>query len=121
MKNGVIPQNPLNTYVNSYVTISNLADQGDEMSRKLYEYHNKTIEKYIFECAEKLNSENIDIFEEFIYYTEKINILIYWMGRIFTYLDRFFVPAKYKTTLSETAMNLYRSIFFENCKKKFSV
>ena len=40
------------------------------------------------------------------------------MQRIFSYLDRFYTKAKAKVSLSKSAMNLYKSIFYEEFKNK---
>ena len=40
------------------------------------------------------------------------------MQRIFSYLDRFYTIAKVKVSLSKSAMNLYKSIFYEEFKNK---
>ena len=103
--------------MNSYTIVQKLADQGDDKCIQLIYYYSKTIENYILECSKKLSSENNNFIEEFFHYTEKINILIYWMHKIFQYLDRYYTKYYRRATLSELARHLYKSIFFEKFKK----
>ena len=60
---------------------------------------------FSFEIESKIN-----VIDSFIKYTEKINILIYWMTRIFTYMERI---KKYYNKLSSYALNLYKIHFFD--------
>ena len=103
--------------MNSYTIVQKLADQGDDKCIQLIYYYSKTIENYILECSKKLSSENNNFIEEFFHYTEKINILIYWMHKIFQYLDCYYTKKSKKATLSELAIYLYKSLFFEQFKK----
>ena len=103
--------------MNSYTIVQKLADQGDDKCIQLIYYYSKTIENYILECSKKLSSENNNFVEEFFHYTEKINTLIYWMYKIFQYLDRYYTKDYRRATLSELAMYLYKSLFFEKFKK----
>ena len=52
----------------------------------------------------------------FIKQTENINIFLYWMNRLFTYLDRYHNVTKKKGTLSYNEMNLYKEICFNPLK-----
>ena len=101
----------------SYTIVQTLADQGASKYKQLIDYYCKTIENYILECSKKLFSENNNFVEEFFHYTEKINTLIYWMYKIFQYLDRYYTKDDRRATLSELAMYLYKSLFFEKFKK----
>ena len=119
LKNGVFPNHRPNSYMNAYTAVLVCIDSGDEQSQKLLDYHNNTIETYIKECYDEVNKEtNINLIDAFIYQTDHITILIYWMNRIFCYLDRFYTKAKVKSTLAKCALNLYKNKFFENLKEK---
>ena len=120
LKNGVFPNHRPNSYMNAYTAVLVCIDSGnDETSQKLLDYHNNTIETYIKECYDEVNKEtNINLIDAFIYQTDHITILIYWMNRIFCYLDRFYTKAKVKSTLAKCALNLYKNKFFENLKEK---
>ena len=43
------------------------------------------------------------------------------MWKLFTYLDRFYTKARVGITLSESAMNLYKSIFYEDIKNNIFI
>ena len=120
LNNGSSLRNCKGSLINCYTIVQVLSDQGDYYSKQLLDYCLKTIEKYILECSKILSLENNNFIEEFFHYTEKINTLIYWMYKIFRYLERFYIKAKMgeKTSLSTLSMNLYKSLFFEKFKKK---
>ena len=103
-------------YMDCYEEIQLAADLGEIESGKLFNFHNETIEKYIIECKNKLLEESkTNLIDGFLKYTNKINFFIFWMNRIFCYLDRFYNKIK-ETSLSKKAMDLYKSIFYEEFK-----
>jgi len=103
----------------SYSEIQKISDHGDYQSETLFEYYKQIIENYIIDCTKKLSSENnVNLIDAFLFHTKNINFLIYWMYKIFRYLDRFYVYTKTGTTLSGNAMNLYKSIFYEKFKNQ---
>ena len=53
--------------------------------------------------------------------TENINCLIYWMNRIFTYLDKYYTKDKDKQTLSQNAMKLYKVNFFDKIQNNIFI
>ena len=113
VKNGTFPNNSPNSYMNAYTIVQNMADLGDSQCEQLFNYHNQIIQNFIEGCHKKVSKlSNIQLIDCFIKETENINFLIYWMNRIFTYLDRFFTRAKQKNSLSKNALNLYRDYFF---------
>ena len=113
VKNGTFPNNSPNSYMNAYTIVQNMADLGDSQCEQLFNYHNQIIQNFIEGCLKKVSKlSNIQLIDSFIKETENINFLIYWMNRIFTYLDRFFTRAKQKNSLSKNALNLYRDYFF---------
>ena len=119
LKNGVFSNNTSGNFNNAYSIVYSLSDKGDNECKKLFLYHNQTIYKYILECKKKLISEsNINLIDNFLVYIKKINFLIYWMNRIFTYLDRFYTKSMIvKKSLSQAAMDIYKSNFFDEIKK----
>ena len=103
----------------SYSEIQKISDYGDYQSETLFKYYKQIIENYIIDCTKKLSSENnVNLIDAFLFHTKNINFLIYWMYKIFRYLDRFYVYTKTGTTLSGNAMNLYKSIFYEKFKNQ---
>ena len=103
----------------SYSEIQKISDHGDYQSETLFEYYKQIIENYIIDCTKKLSlANNNNLIDAFLFHTKNINFLIYWMYKIFRYLDRFYVYTKTGTTLSGNAMNLYKSIFYEKFKNQ---
>ena len=114
VRNGTFPNNSPNSYMNAYTIVQNMADLGDSESENLFNYHNSIIQGYIEDCHKIISRESTaQYIDTFIKLTENINFLIYWMNRIFTYLDRFYTKAKSKNTLSQNAISLYRTYFFD--------
>ena len=114
LKNGTFPNNNPNSYMSAYTIVQGLADLGDPESEGLFNYHNSKIQGYIQDCYKILSKvSTTQLIDTFIKLTENINILIYWMNRIFTYLDRFYTKAKSKQTLSFNAIKLYKEHFFD--------
>ena len=118
LKIGDFPVIQPNIFLKAVFIVELFADKGND--NKLYDYHNKTIENYVIECTKKLSSGNINL-DEYFFYTKNINFLIYWMNRIFGYLDRWYTKVKVKVSLSEGAMKIYKSILFEKLKSKIFI
>ena len=122
LKTGINPNVTPNKQMYAYTTVQFIADGGDEDCAKLVAFHNKTIENYLLDCKNDLENEGDENFiENFIIYTEKINYLIFFMVRIFIYLDRFYTKAIIKISLAQGAMNLYKSIFYDYFKNNIFI
>ena len=117
LRNGVFPNNKPNSYMNAYTAVHGFSDEGDKQCHQLLEYHNGTIKSYIQDCSTELSKESSNnLIDSFITHTDHISFLIYWLNRIFCYLDRFYTKAKCKKTLAKSALDLYTSEFFDNFK-----
>ena len=112
--------NDAKLYQNAYTRVQLVADYGDRQCGEMVEYYIQLIENYIIDCKNKLIEENksnqSNLIERFLLYTTKINFLIYWMVRVFCYLDRFYTKAECKKSLSQFAMELYESNFYDEFK-----
>ena len=118
LKNGTFPKNSPNSYMNAYTIVQNMADLGDNECENLFNYHNSIISRFIDDSNKSVNKEsNVNLIDSVIKHTRNINFLIYWMNRIFTYLDRFYTRAKNKQSLSKNALDLYRDNFFVPLQK----
>ena len=103
------------TYFKYYSIIQDFSDMGKDS--ELFLYHNEVIKDYLKKCFQLLSSQpEIALIDLFIKQTENINFLIYWMNRLFTYLDRFYMKEKNKGTLSKNEMNLYKENYFNPLK-----
>ena len=115
VRKGTFPNNSPNSYMNAYTLVNTMSDLGEEESESLFDYHNSIIQGYIQDCFKIVSKEsNTSLIDSVIKYTENINVLIYWMNRIFTYLDRFYTNQKVKQSLSQNSINLYKTYFFNN-------
>ena len=104
-------------YYNAYGIVQYCSDLGDNESESLFQYHNEVIKDYFEKCLKLISSQPKDeLIDLIIKQTENINILIYWLNKIFTYLDRFYNKARNKGTLYKNAMNLYKEIYFNPLK-----
>ena len=119
VRNGTFPNNSPNSYMNAYTIVQNMADQGDTESENLFKHHNEIIQGFIQDCYSKISKETSNqLIDSFIKITENINFLIYWMNRVFTYLDRFYTKAKSKQTLCQNAMKSYKEQLFDHIQDK---
>ena len=122
LKNGIFPKNKSKSYMTAYTAVNTCANEGEQQSNLLFQYHNNIIDSYINDCFIQFNKDkNNDIIDSFIYYTDHINTLIYWMNIIFCYLDRFYTVAKIHSSLAKSALNLYKLDFFEHLKNKIFI
>ena len=100
-----------------YSKVQIAADKSDFNCENLLDYFTQVIENYIIKCKKELIGESkSNLIDGFLLHTKNIYFLIYWMIRVFTYLDCFYTKAIMKTTLSEIAMNLYKTNFYEEFK-----
>ena len=120
LKSGVFPRLTPTTYMNSYTAIKNIFDYEEEMPMRLVKYHDKTILDFIIYCFKKFELESKTNFvNNFILYTEKINFLIYWMNRIFSYVDNNINRDNQNCKkLSIIGKNLYTENFFNKIEEK---
>ena len=122
LKDGVFPKDKSKSYMNAYFAVNTCADEGDQQSSQLYQYHNNIIDSYINDCYDQFEMDNNnDFIDSFIHYTDHINILIYWMNIIFCYLDRFYTIAIIDSSLAKSALNLYKVNFFDHFKVKIFI
>ena len=117
IKSGISKEKPgSEDFMNSYNLIPPFCDRGDRNCEQLFYYYCETIKKFILNYQNELiNHNSIDDYLECI---EKNNSFIYFMKRMFIYLDRFYMYQKVKRTLSRIAMDIYKSIIFEEIKQK---
>ena len=111
-KNGTFPNNSPNSFINAYTLVQGTADKGDIPSEELFNFYNKTIQDFIEECQKKISKKSKNqLIDVFIKQTESINFVIYWMYKIFIYLDRFYTHSKQKDSLNKSAMGFYKHYF----------
>ena len=117
----ILPNNNPNSYINAYTLVQNYVDSAEDKElEEMNDYHNKIIMDYIKDSNEKITSKlsGIQFIDFFIEKTEKINFLIYWLGRIFYYLNRYYEITKSKDGLNKVALTIYRDKFFLEKQEK---
>jgi len=78
------------TFMKAYSVVVQFGDQ-QQHSFKLYQYYKKVIEDY---CVQNVRAMSVlsgeDLLKKLAELWEKNTILVFWMQRVFQYLDRFF-------------------------------
>ena len=121
LRNGKIPENNPGSFMNAYTLVVNISRNEDQYP-KLLSYHNSIIEDFLKDCYEIISNEPTEqIIDKFISLTKNINILIYWMKRIFHYLDIHYTKENIKKTLFQISMNLYKEHFFGKIQSKIYI
>ena len=121
VRNGKILENNPGSVMNAYTLVYNLSSN-NELNPQLLAYHNSIIEDFIKDCYEIIQKESTEqLIDKFISLTKNINILIYWMKRIFEYLDRNYLKNQIKKTLFQISMNLYKEHFFDKIQSNIYI
>ena len=119
LKLGILDISPAEGYMEAYLHVQVCADYSDANCYELYNYYNIKIKEFITFCMNELVKENEDnLINKFFEYTDRIYLFIYYMQRIFCYLDRFFTKVKVKNPLSNVGADLYKSNFLKEFQPK---
>jgi len=115
LKNGIIPNSNPNAFMNAFTIVENIINNYDEYSNYLLEYHNKVVREFIEYSYDIVsNKSNSELIYSFIENTNKINFLIYWMSRIFNYMEKFRLRKNIEEKLCQISIKLYKQYFFDN-------
>eukprot|EP00361_Fabrea_salina_P007359 CAMPEP_0202440492 /NCGR_PEP_ID=MMETSP1345-20130828/36726_1 /ASSEMBLY_ACC=CAM_ASM_000843 /TAXON_ID=342563 /ORGANISM="Fabrea Fabrea salina" /LENGTH=737 /DNA_ID=CAMNT_0049055097 /DNA_START=1 /DNA_END=2214 /DNA_ORIENTATION=+ len=111
---GVFNNRSNETYVKAYGTVLELADQED-FSELLYNYYIDTIKNYTIENVKKSLSEQTGetFLSNLVKRWENHKILVYWMRKIFMYLDKYHVKNTQSTPLFQVGLEIFREEIFE--------
>ena len=100
------------SYMNAYTKIYHISNDNEEhIIPLLKEYYNKVIKDFIKYSFKMIQSDNMNIIDSFIIYTKKINFMIYWMSRIFTYINK-------KPRLCIDSITEYKKSIFNKIENK---
>ena len=112
LKTGNFNNKTKQAYIIAYTIVYKLADNEQSYGSRLFDYYIKTISSYMedeaFASLQRETNENF--IEAFLKETEKCNILIHWMRKVFGYLDKFHTKNIKTGTLFANAVrsfNLY--------------
>ena len=109
LKLGILDISQPEGFMNAYDYVQRCSDYSDKNACELYNYYNIKIKEFITFCMNELVKENEDnLINKFFEYTDRIYLFIYYMQRIFCYLDRFFTKVKVKNPLSNVGADLYK-------------
>ena len=90
---------------------------GDKEKELLFLYHNNIVKDYLEKFFKIISSQPKDeLIDLFIKQTENINILLFWLNKVFDFLDSFYTKIERKGSLSRNEMNLYKEIYFKPLK-----
>ena len=126
VRDGIFPKSKPGSYMTCYNIIYEFTDR--QIGEEILKYHNDIIEKSSSECYNKINNlSGIDFLDSFIDCTSKLNILIYYMSRIFLYISNNHLKSveekqnerKYEENdVSEFSMKKYKKFFFDKLEGK---
>ena len=129
VREGQMPIGDKTLFLNYYNKIFSYLNKGIETY--LIDFHNEIIENASNECYEKINSSiGIDFINDFITYTERLYILIYYMGKLFQKIshnlilskDQPFNKKKYEEEdISEFSMRIFKNNFFNKLENKLYI
>ena len=122
LQNGEFPQNSTK---NLFLLIYNFAQKyanKDEEASDLYEYFKKVISTNSIELANQLkNVSNSEIIDKFIDICNRMDIIINFMGKAFSYVDFYYVKSKNIPTLLTSALEIYRDNIFTPLKNQLTM
>ena len=126
VRDGTFPSAKISYNMDCYNIIYNYTDKN--IGDYILNYHNEKITQSTTECYERIkNLSNIDFIDSFIDCTNKLNLLIYSMTRIFLYIttnhlraaeDKNNVRIYSQDDISEFSMNIYKRNFFDKLMTK---
>ena len=121
VRSGKILEISPSSYTDAHSLVYNLSVT-NQLNAQLLAYHNSIIEDFIKDCYEIIQKESTEqLIDIFISLTKNINILIYWMQRIFEYLDRNYLKDEKKPNLFQISMNLYKEHFFDKIQRNIYI
>ncbi len=114
LKTGVFRNKTTNSFMIAYSQVHKLADDEHESSKRLFDYYITTITTYLKESVEKIKTEEGEaLIDAFIREYNQAKILIHWMRKVFTYLDKFYTKNQSIGSLCTNAMNELHDILFQ--------
>ena len=113
-----LENNSAELYLKFYNFVGHYANK-DEEAENLYHYYKKIIDDFSKELAKELNViSNDDIIDIFLDISNRMDILISYMSKTFSYLDLYFVKSKNLKTLLESALEIYKNNNFLPVQKE---
>lgn len=119
LKNGVFENKSNMTFMKAYSVVVQFGDQ-QAHSFKLYSYYKKVISEYCEENFAAMSSyTGEELLTSLAALWEKQTILVFWMQRVFQYLDRFFTKNNQEfPDLFSVALSAFQHCVYDRVKVK---
>eukprot|EP00358_Blepharisma_japonicum_P000469 CAMPEP_0202949020 /NCGR_PEP_ID=MMETSP1395-20130829/14862_1 /ASSEMBLY_ACC=CAM_ASM_000871 /TAXON_ID=5961 /ORGANISM="Blepharisma japonicum, Strain Stock R1072" /LENGTH=743 /DNA_ID=CAMNT_0049651657 /DNA_START=12 /DNA_END=2243 /DNA_ORIENTATION=+ len=114
LETGVFANKTNDAYVRAYGLVLELADQ-DDNGKLLYDEYIKTIKDYTVKVVktELSHLKGEALLTKLAWRWENHKILVYWMRKIFMYLDRYHVKNTQAVPLFQAGLNIFKSDVFD--------
>lgn len=114
---GIFDNKTNHAYVNAYSKVLDLADI-DENAKYLYEYYKNTIRNYTISVVKKeiSSKRGVDLLRSLSRRWENHKILVYWMQKIFYYLDRYYIKNSGCPNLFLAGVTVFKDEVFNQIK-----
>lgn len=129
LKTGIFKNKSNDKYVKAYTIVyrvSQIENNDNDFGSSLYKYYSDKIVQYCEFARNKLSainpesefSQNINFFETLLSEFEKCKILIHWLQKIFSSLDKFYIPDNRLKPLFDQGLLLVNKNLFTPIKKQ---
>ena len=120
LKVGDFPETNQNFHLDIYNFVTHWANK-DQEAEDLYNYFNKIIKEYADEFAKQITEKsNIEIIDAFIERSNRMDILISFLNKTFSFVDFYYTKFKKCPLLLESALKIYRDSFFMPFQKQIT-
>ena len=118
---GTFPENTSQDfYLDIYNFVTHYANK-DEEARDLYDYFQELIKKVSIKLSNELtNKSNSEIIDLFIDVANRMDILISFLSKTFSYVDFYYVKSKSIDKLLVCALRIYRENIFNPVQKQLT-
>lgn len=119
LKTGVFENKTNMTFMKAYSVVVQFGDQ-QQHSFKLYSYYKKVIGDFCEESVALMNGcSGEELLKKLAELWEKLTILVFWMQRVFQYLDRFFTKNNNEyPDLFSAALKAFQDAVYDRVKDK---
>lgn len=117
LETGIFENRNNTVYVNAYSKVLELADI-DENGKYLYEYYKNTIKDYTIRTVKReLSSmKGVELLKKLAFRWQNHKMLVYWMRKIFYYLDRYYIKNSNSPNLFLAGVTIFKDDVFSFIK-----
>mmetsp|Transcript_57243 Transcript_57243/g.150650 ORF Transcript_57243/g.150650 Transcript_57243/m.150650 type:complete len:756 (-) Transcript_57243:26-2293(-) len=120
LRQGVFENKTNTSFMNAYSVVVTFGDQ-QQHSYKLYVYYKKVIQDFCEESFAAMSNgcSGEELLRKLAELWEKQTILVFWMQRVFQYLDRFFTKNNNECPdLFSAALRVFQETVYDRCKDR---